>query len=54
MAGNGFGFIRLCRAFPTRTRLLGSVPEKVRAYNVALRPIALSDIDCVGAFVGSW
>ena len=45
MIGNGFVFIRLSRAFPTRTRAHRQRLENVNAYDVALRPIALSDID---------
>ena len=41
MIGKGFVFIRSCRAFPSRTRRLGPVPDQISAFDVSLRSVTL-------------
>ena len=45
MTGNGFVFIRLCRAPPGKLRVPQPLSEKVPTFNISLRSITLSEID---------
>jgi hypothetical protein len=45
MTGNGFVFIRLCRASPAQPRVPQPLSEKVPTFNISLRSITLGEID---------
>ena len=45
MTGNGFVFIRLCRAPPAKLRVPQPLSEKVPTFNISLRSITLGEID---------
>ena len=45
MIGNGFVFIRLCRAPPAKLRVPQPLSEKVPIFNISLRSITLGEID---------
>jgi hypothetical protein len=49
ITGKGFFFISLFRAFQPECVLFGW-PDKVRAFDISLRSIALSEIDQMRAF----
>jgi hypothetical protein len=48
--GKGFFFISLFRAFQPECVLFGCLPDEVRAFDISLRAIALSEIDQMRAF----
>jgi hypothetical protein len=45
MTGNGFVFIRLCRAPPAKLRVPQPLSGKVPTFNISLRSITLGEID---------